>query len=150
MIAATLLTLALAADPSPNTMKGLLKDAAQSSGEAVDGGAVLQNGLDVSKMRFGPESVMKVVMSYKPQIQSCQEEVMAGSKKVVEGVLKTHFVITPEGMVKGARIEKKGTTLKDPRVQECVLTVLSTMTFPKPDDKKDTPIDFPFNLKAEK
>lgn len=149
MIAATLLTLALAADPSPNTMKGLLKDAAQSSGE-VDGGAALQNGLDVSKMRFGPDSVKQIVLSFMPQIQSCHEESMAGTKKVVEGKLMTHFVITPDGIVKGARIEKKGTTLKDPRLHDCVIAVLSTMSFPKPGDGKDQPIDFPFNLKAQK
>ncbi len=148
MIAATLLSLALAADPSPGTMKGLLKDAAAASTE--DGGVALQNGLDVSKMRFGPDSVKQIVLSYLPQIQSCHEETMAGTKKVVEGKLNTHFVISPDGIVKGARIEKKGTTLKDPRLHDCVVAVLSTMTFPKPSDGKDQPIDFPFNLKAQK
>lgn len=145
----TLLALALSADPAAGTMKGLLRDAVATPA-AEDGGVALQNGIDVSKLRFGPDSVKQIVLSYLPQIQSCHEEAMAGSKKVVEGKLMTHFVITPEGLVKGAKVEKKGSTLKDPRVHDCVVAVLSTMTFPKPSDGKDQPIDFPFNLKAAK
>ena len=43
---------------------------------------------------------------------------------------------------------KKGTTLKDPELHDCVVTVLSSMIFPKPPDGKDHPIEYPFNLKA--
>ena len=99
-------------------------------------------------MTFGPESVKTVVAFYQPQIQQCYEETLASKDKAVEGVLKTSWIIGPEGGVTKAQVVKKGTTLKDPKLHDCVITVLSSMTFPKPPGGKKQPIDFPFNLKA--
>ena len=73
---------------------------------------------------------------------------MATKKKAPEGTLKTAWTITADGLVSGAKINKKGSTLKDPALHDCVMAVLSTMAFPKPPDSKDHPIEFPFNLKA--
>lgn len=140
MISALLVaSLSLAADPPPknDTMKNLIKDAAQKS-----------DGPDVSKMPFTGDSIKQVVTAYQPKIQGCYEDHIANKKKAPQGSLKTSWVITPEGLVKSAKIEKKGTTLKDPALYDCVVAVLSTMEFPKPPDSKDHPIEFPFNLKA--
>ncbi len=108
------------------------------------------NAPDVSKLPFTQTSIRTVVSYHQPQIQSCYEETLAGRDKVVEGKLQTSFVITGEGLVKNARVEKKNTTLREPRLHECVVAVLSAMTFPKPIDGKDHPIEYPFNLKAIK
>lgn len=140
MISALLVaSLSLAADPPPknDTMKNLIKDAAQKS-----------DGPDVSKMPFTGDSIKQVVTAYQPKIQGCYEDHIANKKKAPQGSLKTSWVITPEGLVKSAKIEKKGTTLKDPALYDCVVAVLSTMEFPRPPDSKDHPIEFPFNLKA--
>ena len=141
MISALLVSLALAADPAPknDTMKNLLKDVATDKPS---------DGPDVSKMPFTPESIKQVVAAYQPKIQGCYEDHIANKKKAPEGTLKTAWVITADGMVKGAKVEKKGTTLKDAALNDCVVAVLSTMAFPKPPDSKDHPIEFPFNLKA--
>ncbi|MBX7114451.1 MAG: AgmX/PglI C-terminal domain-containing protein [Myxococcaceae bacterium] len=130
-------------------MKGLMKDAIDTKeGEKKEGGAPA--GLDVSKMPFSADSIKQVVAHYQPQIQGCYEETMATKDKAVEGKLKTSWLITPDGLVKRAKIDKKGTTLKDSKLHDCVVTVLSAMTFPKPPDRKEHPIEYPFNLKAIK
>lgn len=140
MITALLVALSLAADPpSGDTMKNLMKDVASDKPA---------EGPDVSKMPFTSESIKQVVLAYQPKIQGCYEDHIADKKKAPEGKLKTAFVITPDGMVKNARVDKKGSTLKDPGLHDCVVAVLSTMSFPKPPDAKDHPIEFPFNLKA--
>ena len=143
MITTLLVAVALAQDPAPksDTMKNLVKDAINQP-EKTD-------GPDISKLPFTPDSIKQVVLSYQPQIQGCYEESMAnkGSKKV-EGTLKTAWVITGEGMVKSATVKKKDSTLKDAKLHDCVVAVLSTMAFPRPPDGKDHPIEFPFNLKA--
>jgi hypothetical protein len=139
---ALIVSLALAADPPPpsgETMKNLMKDVA---------GDKQSEGPDVSKMPFTPDSIKQVVMAYQPKIQGCYEDHIADKKKAPEGKLKTSFVITPDGLVKSAKVDKKGSTLKDPALHDCVVAVLSTMAFPKPPDSKDHPIEFPFNLKA--
>lgn len=148
--------LMLTAAPPPkgkagknDTMKGLVKDAVATT--APDGGsleAARAGGPDLEKLPFTPLSIQTVVTFYAPQIQSCYEESLAGKEKAVEGKLMTSFTITPEGLVKKPSVLKKGTTVKDPRLHECVAAVIGIMAFPKPADGKDHPIEYPFNLKA--
>ncbi len=152
ILLSTLVALSLNADPKSgkSTMKDLVKDIGASSKTTSDGGtsANVVNGIDISKLPFTPDSVKQVVLSYQPQIQSCYEETLAAKEKAVEGVLKTGFSITAEGYVSKARIDKKGSSLKDGKLHDCVVAVLSTMQFPAPPDGKERPIEFPFNLKA--
>ena len=138
---------------SSTVMKGLVKDAVDtSSGQPAPARGAIDPNVkpppDVTKMPFSQESIKTVIAYHQPQIQSCYEETLASKEKVLEGKLLTSFVITGEGMVKDAKIEKRITTLKEPKLHECVIAVLSTMTFPKPVDGRDHPIEFPFNLKA--
>ncbi len=134
---------------SNETMKNLVKDAvAPTTAPPADGGQPTRPGPDLEKLPFTPLSIQTVVTFYAPQIQGCYEEILAAKTKTVEGKLMTSFIITPEGLVKKPRVVKKGTTLKAPKLHECVVAVLGTMAFPKPPDGKDHPIEYPFNLKA--
>ncbi len=157
---ALLIALALVAGADKgksDTMKSLMKDATSSASAGADGGST---GPDVEKMPFTPDSIKQVMAFYAPQIQSCYEESLAAKDvtlkadggtaggKGVEGKLVTAFTITPDGTVTKAGISKKGTTLKDPKLHECVISVLGSISFPKPTDKKNHPIEYPFNLKT--
>ena len=125
-------------------MKDMVKDAAGGGEQHED-----PNAPDVSKMPFTAESVQKIVAYYQPKIQGCYEETLASKgKNPVEGKLATAWVVTPEGMVKNAKVDVKKSKLKDSKLNDCVVAVLATMEFPKPTDGKDHPIEFPFNLKA--
>ena len=141
MLTTLLIAAVLAADPPPknDTMKALLKDVATDKPS---------DGPDVSKMAFNQDNIKQVVMAFQPKIQGCYEDHIANKKKAPEGKIKTSFTITPDGLVKNAKVDKKGSSLKDPALHDCVVAVLSTMNFPKPTDAKDHPIEFPFNLKA--
>ena len=135
----------LAADPKkPDPMmKDLVKDATTTATERDP------NAPDISKMPFTAESVQKIVGYYQPKIQECYEETLASKgDKPVEGKIITSWVVTPEGLVKSAKVDVKKSKLKEPKLHDCVVAVLSTMEFPKPVDGKDHPIEFPFNLKA--
>lgn len=127
------------------TMKSVLKDAIKV--DTSDGGEA-PAGPDVSKMRLSPENIKTVIAYYQPQIQACYEETLANKDKAVEGKLMTSWVIGAEGVPTRVKIVKKGTTLKDPHLHNCVISVLSAIVFPKPQDGKPQPIEFPFNLKA--
>lgn len=105
-------------------------------------------GPDVERLPFTPDSIRQVVMYNQPRIQECYEDHMAEKDKKVEGRLMTAFTIDANGLVKGARVVKKSSTLKDAGLHDCVVAVLSSMTFPKPPDGADRPIEYPFNLKA--
>jgi hypothetical protein len=103
---------------------------------------------DVERLPFTPDSIRQVVTHNQGRIQECYEDHMAEKEKKVEGRLLTAFTIDANGLVKGARVVKKSSTLKDPGLHDCVVAVLSSMTFPKPPDGADHPIEYPFNLKA--
>lgn len=104
--------------------------------------------LNLTLMPFTPESIRKVVAYHQEEIQACYEETLADKDKPIEGRLNTAFIITAEGAVKKPRVIGKGTTLKDPKLHACVVNALSTFTFPKPHDRREHPIEYPFNLKA--
>ncbi|RKG65696.1 hypothetical protein D7W79_37500 [Corallococcus exercitus] len=106
------------------------------------------DGLDVSKLPFTPDSIRQVMAHHMPRIQECYEDHMVEKDKKVEGLLRTTFTITAEGTVRSAKIDKHGSTLKDAGLNDCVVAVLSSMDFPKPPDGRDHPIEYPFNLKA--
>ncbi|WP_163996538.1 AgmX/PglI C-terminal domain-containing protein [Pyxidicoccus caerfyrddinensis] len=105
-------------------------------------------GPDVEHMPFTPDSIKEVVSYNQPRIQECYEDHLAEKNKKVEGRLMTSFTIDANGLVKGAKVVKKSSTLKDSGLHDCVVAVLSSMTFPKPPDRADHPIEYPFNLKA--
>jgi outer membrane biosynthesis protein TonB len=106
---------------------------------------------DISRLPFTPDSIREVMQYYSRDIQDCYEEILANKgNKVEEGRILTTFVISPDGFVRNARVAKAGTTLKNARLNECVVNVLSSITFPPPPDKREYPIEYPFNLKAIK
>lgn len=154
LVLAPLIAVLVCADPPPKkdeAVRDAMKDVvAQPIGtEAPKKEEKKGGGLDVSKMPFTSDSVKQVVLSWQPQIQGCYEDHLALKDKGVEGTLKTSFVITGEGLVMGAKVNKKTSSLKDPKLHDCVVAVLSNMEFPKPPDGKSQPIEFPFNLKTQ-
>ena len=120
-------------------------DGAQASSE---GGA--EETLDVSKMPLTPDSIRQVIAFHQPKIQACYEELLASRKKPVEGKILTAWTITAEGLVSKPRVLKKGSTLKNSRLNDCVVAVLASMEFPRPKDGRPQPVEYPFNLKAIK
>jgi hypothetical protein len=118
------------------------------AGKGSAGAKKAPEELDVSRMPFTPDSVQQVILHHKGKIQECYEDAMTAKSKKVEGKLMTSFTITERGLVKDAKVLKKGTTLKDQGLHDCVESVLMAMSFPKPPDGKDHPIEYPFNLKA--
>jgi hypothetical protein len=112
------------------------------------GTATPARGSGPEKLPFTPDTLRDVVKAKQPEIERCWEQSLAGTDKPVDGKIQTHFIITPEGTVRQPKVVKKGTTLKNEALHRCVETVLSTMTFPKPPDGKDHPVEYPFNLKA--
>jgi hypothetical protein len=118
------------------------------SGRAPAGQKQAPAELDVSRLPFTADSIRMVMTHHKEKLQSCYEDTMAEKEKKVEGTLMTSFTITPAGLVKGAKVLKKGTTLKDRELHDCVVAVLTALSFPKPADGMEHPIEYPFNLKA--
>ncbi|QRN92874.1 AgmX/PglI C-terminal domain-containing protein [Archangium violaceum] len=106
---------------------------------------------DINRMPFTPDTIREVMQYHSRDIQDCYEEILATKgSNVEEGRILTTFTITPDGFVRNAKVAKSGTTLKNTRLHECVVNVISSITFPPTPDKREYPIEYPFNLKALK
>jgi hypothetical protein len=143
-----LLVVLAAAGPDAGTAAAVPPEPGGGAPAAAVGPATPARGSGPEKLPFTQDSIKEIVRAKQPEIERCWEQTLAATDKPVDGKLQTHFVITPVGSVKQAKVVKKGTTLKDPVLHRCVETVLSTMLFPKPPDGKDHPVEYPFNLKA--
>lgn len=117
--------------------------------EGGQAGAETQ-AVDVSRLPFTPDSIKMVIGEAQPRIQSCYEQMLSDRDKNLEGKLLTTFTITSEGTVKKARVDRRGSTLKDAKLYQCVALVLDGLIFPKPPNGKSYPVEFPFNFKAIK
>jgi|GEM_PF-301334 len=155
LLAIAFVAMTLAAAPAKGKKKGVTGSSDAGIEEVVDAGLPpppppeRPSGYpDIDNLPFTPTSIQTVVGFWSPKIQGCYEETLAGKEKALEGKLMTSFVIMPNGLVKKQAVVKKGTTVKEPKLFECVLAVIGTMQFPRPADGKDHPIEYPFNLKA--
>ena len=142
-----LLVVLVAAPAAPDAGAAAPEPGASTAATGV-GPATPARGTSPDKLPFTPDTIKETVRAKQPEIERCWEQTLASTDKPVDGKLQTHFIITPVGSVKSAKVVKKGTTLKDPALHKCVATVLSTMLFPRPPDGKDHPVEYPFNLKA--
>ena len=109
-----------------------------------------KKGPDVTHMHFDKDGIRAVVSYHAKEVQDCYEKVIAEKEKKIEGRVLVDFVVDSEGKVKDAKVAKKGTTLKEDRVHECVVTLIYDWEFPKPGDGRDHPLQFPFDLKYVK
>jgi hypothetical protein len=126
---------------------------AQDGGTPATPAAPRKAPLDVAHMPFTPDSIRQVMGHHVDEIQGCYEEWLSQKgNKTPEGKLMTSFTISPAGLVKKAKVLNKGTAypLRDPALKDCVVGVLTALTFPKPSDGREHPIEYPFNLKAIK
>jgi hypothetical protein len=97
---------------------------------------------DVTRLPFTPDSIREVMQYHSRDVQECYEELLAmKGNKVEEGRIMTTFTISPDGFVRNAKVSKSGTTIKDARLHECVVNVLTGINFPQPPDGREYPIE---------
>ena len=107
-------------------------------------------GPDVSRMFFEKDDILKVVAYHTKEVQECYERVIAETEQKFEGRVWVDFLVDESGKVKRARVRKKGTTLKQERVHDCIVAAVYEWVFPTPSDGKVHPLSFPFDLKFVK
>ncbi len=147
LISLTLLALLLPAAPDAGSPSIAPVTAVPGTPAASESGPP-SKPVDVVQLPFTPDSITQVVRAHEAEIQDCYEKTLAARNEKLQGRLMTQFSITAAGTVTAARVEKRGTTLKDKDLHACVVGVLGKLRFPKPPDGKNHPVEYPFNLKA--
>ena len=67
-----------------------------------------------------------------------------------EGKVMAVFSVAATGLTDKVKIDRKKTTIKNQRIQDCVTDAIRSWEFPKPTDGREHPIEYPFELKVAK
>jgi hypothetical protein len=94
---------------------------------------------------LSPEQIARVVRSRMGAFQACYESA-AAADPTLKGNVGVAFSIAPSGSVSAASIT--GSSLKNPRVEGCVLRTFQRLKFPSAD--KPTNASFPFAFRGSK
>jgi len=89
--------------------------------------------------------IRKLVMDNRKAARKCYEDARLNDKNL-KGDVVIHFVLNPEGKVKSAELNQERSTLKDPKVVDCVIGVIKSIPFPKSSRAMETSANYPFNF----
>ena len=93
-----------------------------------------QGDLDKAEIR-------KVVKSSKVKLTNCYEKALVADPSL-RGTLQVLFFIKPDGAVASA--SASGIS---PEVADCVVTVIKSLTFPKPKGGGGVQVNYPFTMR---
>jgi hypothetical protein len=91
--------------------------------------------------------VARVMHGAKPSLRLCYEGELPADPKL-KGDLRVDFEIGPTGAVRNQKLEES--TLRNARVEQCVLKNLAKVEFPRPPGGEVVEVSFPFSFKGEK
>jgi hypothetical protein len=77
------------------------------------------------------ESLRKVLEAHAGEIQRCYEQELA-QDRLLEGKVTLTWTVRPDGSVSAASVDEASTTLRNPRVHECMLARVAAWRFPRP------------------
>ncbi len=77
------------------------------------------------------DGLRKVLQAHAGEIQRCYEQELAQDRQL-EGKVTLRWTVQPDGSVAGATVDEPGTTLRSPRVQQCMLSRVASWKFPRP------------------
>lgn len=101
---------------------------------------------------FTEEAIQQVIESHRAEVEACLQQSIAErtaeGKRLREGAVIVRFVLTPKGKVRAASVKRSVPHSKE--FHRCLVAHLMTWTFPRPDDGKLHPIEYPFTVKLQK
>jgi len=95
--------------------------------------------------KLSPQQVVETVKSKVKEVKACFDANHV--KETPAGVIEVAVVVSAAGVVKEATV--KSSTMKAPKLDQCVVERLKTWTFPKPEGNGEAAFVYPFAFKAD-
>ncbi|HET9957025.1 MAG TPA: AgmX/PglI C-terminal domain-containing protein [Polyangiaceae bacterium] len=92
------------------------------------------------------EVIAKVIRDNRKPFRDCYEKA-AKEQPGIEGTLTLHFVLTPDGKVKSAELNRERSTLTAPTAVDCAVSALKTLKFPPSSRGMESVVNYPFDFK---
>ncbi len=93
----------------------------------------------------------KAVFMHRADFQACYDAEPGNKKNKPDGTIIIRFVVAAaDGRLVGAAVQGPGSTLDEPNVASCLLDVVVSTKFPKPQTKdgQDVQVLYPFHFNA--
>jgi hypothetical protein len=91
-----------------------------------------------------PLLIRDEIQVHRGELRSCFESRLT-VRKELSGLILTRFVIDADGKVSAAEVTN--TTMRDARVEDCIISTIGTMSFPKPNGGGIVIVNYPFAFK---
>jgi len=125
-------------------------EAAEEEGYSDEGRTV---GMDYKEEEgaavLDREEILKVINMKTTSIRSCYETVLQTNQSL-QGKLMVNFFIQLDGSVTDAKIVEDKSTMKEKKVNECVMEIVKNMRFAQRKKGEPMEINFPFNFQPKK
>lgn len=92
------------------------------------------------------EVVALVIRENRKRFRDCYEQ-GAKDRPDLQGTLTLHFVLDPRGKVKHAEVNAERSTIVEPSIDQCAISVLKTLTFPPSSRGMESSVNYPFDFK---
>jgi outer membrane biosynthesis protein TonB len=101
---------------------------------------------------FSAESVQQVIEAHRPDVEACLQQAItertAAHKSLKDGPVVVRFVLSSNGTVKAASVKRSVPHSKE--FHRCLVHQILSWTFPKPNDGRLHPIEYPFNVQIQR
>ncbi len=95
--------------------------------------------------KLSPQQIVDTVQSKVKEVKACFDANHV--KETPAGIIEVAVVVSAAGAVKEATV--KSSTMKAPKLDQCVVDRLKTWTFPKPEGNGEAAFVYPFAFKAD-
>ncbi len=89
--------------------------------------------------------IQKVILDNRDRFRACYDKVQAKVPEL-QGDLTLYFVLSSEGEVREAQLNRKRSTITNEEVVECAIDEVKKLQFPPSSKGLETKVNYPFNF----
>ena len=112
-----------------------------------DAGTSARPALRLAALSLDAAGIRAVLAHHLPELQACYAQLLVDGGRA-EGAVLARFTVTGKGTVKDAAVVEQGQGLGSAEVCRCLEQQLLGMSFPRPADGEEQPVETPINLKS--
>jgi hypothetical protein len=91
------------------------------------------------------EVIATIIKDHRKGARACYEQVLQDVPGM-KGDLVIQFILNPDGSMKHAELNEARSTIKEPKLANCVIEVMRHLDFPQSSRGMETKVNYPFNF----
>ena len=140
-------------DPCPGPDAALTAQEVAELGADALGGDLIASGPGLTlgeakvKGKLDAAIIRRIVRAHRNEVRSCYAQGLSGDPKLAGEAVIEFQIDGEEGTVESSAVKRDGPG--DGQVASCIAAAIKRWKFPRPMDRKDVKVDFPFTLEPQ-